>query len=556
MKNFIPYLERQSPLRMYNLTTPLLRNKLYAALLNKDVLKMAPPDLHTPQWHQLRDHPLVRGLVEQQYKTALIQKTYITAWDLLLQPTVLDNAPLASELMRVLAELLPYVKGAKVYAQKLFGTGLPKAIFIKLVNMDVERGVQLVCRHFARSDAHAFIAEVDTSLHTVVIQGRIRGGNYLKKYSSMISVLTGKPYPSFLHFALESFYLKNNHLPCKLTHPGLKDLLKAFLLEATDCPITYEELLDTLGEKYNPFEVSKLLDQQPHFNAHTPIKVTDNHTPLMLACRYNQPELIQCLLQQPAVNMNIRNIKRESALDYAVKYSTPDVVQALLAHGVEKDTHLFAFYYALKLKKNEMISALLPKVNQEEFINQALRHAITERNPYVVYTLIKDYAVDYNTQDDDGYSALFIALTHYNNVEVSRPLLNTLLQYPDLKIQGETEKNEALAYALRLQKYSDTELIELVTRLIKLGADCHAQDEYGYTPLMLTCTHKREGLINLLLQQPSIDINAKNKEGYSVLTFAVSNSTLTTVETLLKHGVNADTYLDAFNYALKKKSTI
>jgi hypothetical protein len=69
-------------------------------------------------------------LVKQQYQTALIQKTYITAWDLLLQPLVLDNAPLASELMRVLGELLPYVKGAKVYAQKLFGPGFPKDLFI------------------------------------------------------------------------------------------------------------------------------------------------------------------------------------------------------------------------------------------------------------------------------------------------------------------------------------------------------------------------------------------------------------------------------------------
>ena len=541
--------ERQSHLLMYNLTTPLLRSKLYAALLNKAICKIAPPDLHTPQWHQLRDYPVAKGLIAQPYQTALIQKTYITAWDLLLQPTVLDNVPLASELMRILVELLPYVKGAKVYAQKLFSTAFPKDIFIKLVNMDVESGVQLVCRHFSASDAQAFIATVDTSLHTVVIQG----WDHLKEYSSMISVLTGKPYPSFLHSALESFYLKTNYGGCKLTHPGLKDLLKAFLLEATDCPITYEELPQILQEKYNQFELSKILDQQPHFNPHTPIKVTDNHTPLMLACRYNRPELIQLLLQQPAVNMNVRNIKRESALDYAVKYSTPDVVQALLAHGVEKDTHLFAFYYALKLGKNEMISALLPKVNQEEFINQTLRHTITERNPYVVYTLIKDYAADYNTQDDDGYSALFIALSHYNNVEVSRRLLNTLLQYPDLKIQGEKKKNEALAYALRLEKYPDTELIELVTRLIKLGADYNAQDEYGYTPLMLACIHKREAPLKLLLQQPSIDIKAKQKDNLSVLELAVEYGTLTMIEALLKHGVDVDAYLGAFNYALKKK---
>jgi ankyrin repeat protein len=491
--------ERQSHILMYNLETPVLRDKFYAKLFLKKFNKVAIPEPYSLRWISLRSRPLSARCTERAYRAAFIQKTYITAWELLLQPTVLSNQSQVLELMRVLLALLPYISNANTYASKLFEDTLPRSVFKKLINIDLDGGLQLLCRHFPMREAQNFAVKWAPSLPIVIeaVWQEIHNGQY----------------KTFLHCALECFSLF-------FTDERLTVLLiQLFLRPGTD---------------YN-------------------LKDREGNTALMLACKYNQLALVKLLLQQANIDVNIKNDHGLSAVDYAVKYGTVPLLQVLLMHGVDADLHLSAFNQAIKFNKIDMISILWQKANvwgKRPFIQHALIRVIIAGETRVVDRLIKDYAADPNTASNTGLSILRLALQKQDIL-----LLDTLLRCPEFTINIAKGKKgrAALMYALVLQDFSNRRLAQLIKRLFEQGEDCNAQDKQGNTPLILACMHDQQVLIKILLHQVPLNINVTNHQGLSALDYAIRYSTVTIVQALLTHGVNLDLRLTAFNHAVKFK---
>lgn len=489
--------ERQAHILMYNLEHPVLRDKFYAKLFLKKFDKVAIPEPYSLRWISLRSRPLSARCTERVYRIAFIQKTYITVWELLLQPTVLSNQSQVLELMRVLLALLPHISNANMYASKLFEDTLPRSVFKKLINVDLDGGLQLLCRHFSMREAQNFAVKWASSLPIVIeaVWQEIHNGQY----------------KTFLHCALEYFSLF-------FTDERLTVLLIQLLIKP--------------GTDYN-------------------LKDRGGNTPLMLACKSNQLALVKLLLQQAHIEVNIKNDQGLSAVDYAVKYGTVSLIQVLLKHGIDADLHFFAFNHAIKFNKIEMISILWQQANVGErrpFIQHALIRAIIAGENRVVERLIKDYEADPNTTTNTGLSILRLALQKQDIL-----LLDTLLRCPEFTINIAKGKKgrAALRYALVLQDFSNRRLAQLITRLFAQGEDCNAQDKQGNTPLMLACMHDQQALIKILLHQVPMNVNVTNHQGLSALDYAMRYSTVTIVQALLTHGVNLDLRLTAFTHAVK-----
>jgi ankyrin repeat protein len=491
--------ERQAHIFLYNLTIPALHDQFYATLFNKRQGKVTIPAPHSFKWIQLRDHPLSAKGTRKEYDGAFIQKTYITVWDLLLQPTVLKNQSQTLELMGIMLALLPHIHNADRYAQELFEEALPTNLLKKLINIHIDWGLQLICRHFSKEDIHDFAADLAPLLPGVIKAAwpEIHDGQH----------------NSFLHCVLGYFVVF-------CTHEKLNALLNRLLL-------CYEA-------DYN-------------------VKDKNGNTPLMLACKYKQLALVKLLVQQPYIKLDTTNHQRESALDYAVKYGTVPIVHILLDHKIKIKRYFSAFSHALSLNKIEMINILWQRatlLGSDAFIHQTLLHAITVGETRVVDQLIKDYGANPNTTNKAGLSILRLALQQQDLL-----LLDTLLQSPHFTIEiAKSKKGKAaVMYASTLRRFPTQWLAQLITRLFAQREDCNTQDRQGNTPLILACMHNQEALVKLLLQQKNIDVSATNQQGLSALDYAVKYSTRRVVQMLLAYGVNLEQHLKAFNHAVKFK---
>jgi ankyrin repeat protein len=165
-----------------------------------------------------------------------------------------------------------------------------------------------------------------------------------------------------------------------------------------------------------------------------------------------------------------------------------------------------------------------------------------------VYGLnLKDYAGNPNIINNTGLSALTLTLKKKNTL-----LFDLLLNHPDfiIDIRKNNEGKTVLHYILCMKDYSSTQLIQLTHHFIQQGGDCNMPDREGNTPLILACLVGHGAIVELLLQQPYLNINAKNKKGVSVLDCAVLYGTVNLVKALLAYGAAPDTLLNAFNQAV------
>jgi ankyrin repeat protein len=82
---------------------------------------------------------------------------------------------------------------------------------------------------------------------------------------------------------------------------------------------------------------------------------------------------------------------------------------------------------------------------------------------------------------------------------------------------------------------------EMAKILLSTGVDSNARNEYNATPLTQAAYRGNLELVNLLLAQPKIAVNAADCDGYTALMWAAEHGSLEIVASLLQAG--ADTHL-------------
>ena len=85
--------------------------------------------------------------------------------------------------------------------------------------------------------------------------------------------------------------------------------------------------------------------------------------------------------------------------------------------------------------------------------------------------------------------------------------------------------------------------LDKVRRALARGEDVNSKDENNTTGLMLAVVHKRNSVVRLLLEQPTVDLNCILQHGTTALHFAVDGDNVEGVRMLL-----ADPRLNTVNH--------
>jgi hypothetical protein len=413
----------------------------------KDNIKGLPiPDPYTSEWRRLRYRCLDANLSAEDQIKAL----YITTWDLLLLPKMINNRLQALDLMKILIDLSHYIndrhsENTICYAAKLFPKGFPRVFFDQLASLHLDRCMQLIAKHFKYTRDPRCVTLVDAFLKaqapsqgevlyakfSSLYKGNIQNARNDKKLSDLgigglyagIAMIDRGYARSLLFYVGQFFYshgpgvtgpapeVYRNEVPkallqklfdkgCDLEQINQNEetvliyvMLIAGLLRTKndfyDIPYEYRPTTDT---KYNAertaYLVQRLLQQGANCNA----RDKKNNTPLIIACQYKLEKLVPLLLQYP-VEVDARNNDGLSALDYAITNGNLAAIEALLKKS-EYYTLLFAFRHAILLGKDEVFSTFLHNIDAQEkreFIQQAFTLAIEEEQLSVAETLHEKY---------------------------------------------------------------------------------------------------------------------------------------------------------------------
>ena len=273
------------------------------------------------------------------------------------------------------------------------------------------------------------------------------------------------------------------------------------------------------------FGTSKIVTALVSNGANPNIRDESGWTPLDYAIRSNQIDTISALLQSPYPLHCVQKLPtHEIPIHLACEKSTAEVVDVLIQCGVDVDRKhngMTPLMVACKREHYGIVQRLL----QEPTIDidavdyngwSALHFAAFTTSKFATALVTK--GANPNIMDESGFTPLYYAIRH-NNIDIVSALLQSV-------------KNLLVPLKLACEK-STTEVVDV---LIQYGVDVNRKYN-GITPLMVACKRGHCGIVQRLLQEPNIDIDAVDSiSGKSALHFAILTSEIVTA--LVTKGAN------------------
>jgi ankyrin repeat protein len=464
------------------------------------------------EWNTLAGSPLksftraqIKEIVEEQDREKtknLIKEVYIKAWNIFLQPRILNDRQHALDCLQLLVKLSPYISNAEAYATQLFSDkDVLEMFFKRLAKMAdyyyADPCFQLVTKHFSINDdagpAHQFILL-----------------NYKKLVEFKIKALRNK---IIIPLSNEAEWDKLKILPLNFTiekliktvvrrHRNrtetetetekiqiapLKEFIKKVYIGAWDVLLQPE-----INQKQTLVFIKLLLDLLPYISnaeAYATQLFSDKHVLEMFfkqLAKIADSDLDRCLqLVTKHFPVNYGSLAHQFILAQCPPLSTLRCLEKIKSGQypsflfyIVENFHLFDSTGSTPTRKHKAIS---------ELFDQLLSHG-----------------GDFNQVDRSGNTPLM-------------GLLDLVGTFEDIKYKGK-----------------EKQLCELVEKSLQ-KIDCNIKDEAGNTLLIKACIYKIKELVPLLLNQPKIDIKTKNKENKNALQIAIATGDLFIVKTLLSH---------------------
>ena len=262
----------------------------------------------------------------------------------------------------------------------------------------------------------------------------------------------------------------------------------------------------------------------------------DIHSPTMR--RECCEGLIMFLHKQNSLNSStslVQNLKRHNSCTGSVEGAPRGnaVCTGATRQTGEEDTDSGALL-ATPLKDSPVIPSDSPLIIinlvRAHGYHSILLHASREGNTQVISLLAKA-GVDFNIHDDDGSTPLIFA-SDAGRVATARELLGNGANVNTRDRLGRS----ALTYAMYRGR------LDVVRLLLEFGADASLFDVDGCTPLMYGAARGSTTCCAALLDivSPGLDIDCRNKDGFTALVYALECGHVDTGKELLQRGARAD----------------
>ena len=273
--------------------------------------------------------------------------------------------------------------------------------------------------------------------------------------------------------------------------------------------------------------------------------VQSGETLLTYFCRNNDAQSVKALLENPAIDLTVKNSSGKTALDVVISNGNFELLDLLLKKSSVKK--IVPKWYNYNKDTDELRVSPIAKLKG----CTPLMHAILKDDEELVKKILKNNQETINIQNDLGWTALHI-VSHNSRSWNLFKYLNFLLESgADVNIKtknGYTALYYAAVYSNNLSS------LETVKMLLEFGTDANIKEKSGITVLMLASSHSNINstveTIKILLEfgaDPNIQDNNRTTALMGAANFADTKSNLETVKILLEFG--ADVNLQNFEGA-------
>lgn len=310
----------------------------------------------------------------------------------------------------------------------------------------------------------------------------------------------------------------------------------------------------------------------------TSLQITESSRIVDFIVRTNNADIIRLLLEHASINVDLQVPESDYSyilLKWAVDNRYMDIVKSILEQNEIDDGNMVLVPPGQKghdslirffLDENEM------DVNLQDGLGYtALMHAAQGGYTRVVSLLLSRNNIDVNKHNKDGDTALFCALKQgysdvirfllsRNDIDANNhnkhgykalicalkaghsDVIHHLLERDRIKDNFHTiHTTSANNYRLLLgaAQAKSTDIVELL--LQQTDIDVNAQDQYGDTILMWAANKRKTNLVRFLLGVKDIDLNLQNTNGDTALIRASANGDAEAVRIILERNeVNVD----------------
>jgi hypothetical protein len=268
-------------------------------------------------------------------------------------------------------------------------------------------------------------------------------------------------------------------------------------------PTANEKALLTAAKLGDLDKASKLINKGVNVNRggtfkSPPYYIREKVTPLMLAAQAGHIELVRLLLRSGAdlelvEESNEPRLSGRTALAHACMADQPKATQVLLEAGADPNHRLsghnsifdwLCYEGSIKTIKLLLKFGADPNTSCGKANEYALERAISGRRNDVV-TLLLDHKANPNCGDSDNETALMIA-THAVAAEIVEILLKRGADVTSKTGSGYTALHRVVWRLCNLEKDDlklNTAGLQIVKMLLACGADVHATNAFGETPI-------------------------------------------------------------------------
>ncbi len=375
---------------------------------------------------------------------------------------------------------------------KKIDVNMPNVFGVTPLIIAADRGyseiLKLLLKH-PKIDVNAKWEEGETALLRSVWQGLDKSVELLLKHPQIDVNLDKKGFTPLMFAATKGYdrivELLLKHPKIKVNHNNNEKYCTALVCSAA---LGYDKIVEQLLTR-------------PEIRVN--VESIDGVTELICAAANGHDKVVELLLKHPKTDVNVKSRYGATALIYAVARGQNKIVKRLLKHPqIEVNTKISSSSCLEIWSKDTALPLAVLKFSDQD---TALSLAVKDGHKEIVTMLLKHPDIDVN-------ATYFTPLTRAIQRD-DEDMVRLLLKHPKIKVKEHNMMSPLFTAVVNGRE-------EIVKLLLKKGADINEKTLQSTTPLIASVLFGQPRITNLLLNQPNIDVNARNYEGKTALDIA------------------------------------